>query len=324
MKTKSFLKLSFAIAVLTLGIASCENESETTNQEATIAKIPKKIIPVNKAIDEYNNFYNTRIAPLQNEDSAIDNRAVWFDLQTLENYLQKIEAVAQQKGIEITDLGFVLGADHNNKRTVFLAPMTFDTASGIYRAFSIDNDKITFLHANPFDDYAKITNEVKLANTDQSLILSSKGYISSAKAINMYNTYYDTKVKPLSDVIKNDTRICFYKKGVFKNYLDYIKQQAVNNKINLSGLNMVFGVYGKDSSFGAYANHQTLFFAPTFSEAKSGNNNTSYTLGADDEIIILDFNKTNLEKTFSTRNDLQSTSLANELNGSPPRGDEGI
>ncbi len=319
MKTKSFLKLSFAIATFTLGVTSCENETETTNQETTVAEIPEKIIPVSKAINEYNNFYNTRIAPLQNETATKDNRAVWYDLQTLENYLQKIETVTQQKGIEITNLGFVLGVDSNNKRTVFLAPMTFDSESGINRAFSIDNDKITFLHASPFDNHAKINNEAKSATTNQSLILSSDGYISSAKAVTMYNNYYDSKLKPLTDVIENDTRICFYEKGVFKNYLTYIKQQAANNNINVSGINMVFGVYGKDASFGAYANHQTLFFAPTTSEAKSQNNNSSYTL-VDNKIIILDFSQTHLEKIVSKFNGLGSTSIANEVTGTPPMG----
>jgi len=318
MKTKSLIKCSLAIAGLTLGMASCDKDSQT-EQEIASLEVPEKVIPFNKAVEEYNNFYNTRIAPFQGKSSVDETRAVWFDLEALENHLQKIETVSQEKGIEVTGLSFILGADENNKRTVIIAPMAIHPKTAVDMPFSIDNNTITFLDNTAFDKYSNVTDLTALTNTNQSLLLSTNGYISSADAIITYNTYYDTKVAPFSDIVKNDTRICYYKKGIFAEYIDFLKKQASINNITISGLNIVFGVYNNDVSLGEYANHQTLFLAPTALEAKS-NTNESYSFNGK-QTLKLDFNKHTFDKIIEKGNTGQS-STTNELSGTPPLGNK--
>jgi len=316
MKNK-FLKFSFAIVGLTIGLISCEKENQTTSENVLSLEAPEKIISFNKAVDEYNNFYNTRIAPFEGKSNSDKTRAVWFDLESLENHLEKIENVAQEKGIEVSGLSFILGADSNNKRTVMIAPMTFDPEIEVCRAFSFDNNELTYIYGDTFANYSSTTDTSNLTSTEESLILGANAYISSAEGIKMYNNYYDSKTKPIAHIIEKDTRVCMYEKGLFKDYLNYIKQQALNNKVNISGINIVFGVYGDNPTLGKdFANHQTLFFAPT--ELKNKNNfKTSYSFDGK-KIIELDFNKNTLEKTFSKDNNIESSSIANELHGSPP------
>ncbi|WP_024772284.1 hypothetical protein [Aquimarina macrocephali] len=322
MKTKSFLKLAMAVVVLSIGIVSCEKDStntQTTKEEkGAIIETPEKIIPISKAINEYNNFYTTRIAPFEAKSTQEENRAVWFDLQTLENYLQKTKTIANQKGIEITNYSFIFGADNEGKRTLFLAPMSIDAKTKTNKAFTIENDKVKFLYENPFDDYS---SSIGSDNKVQSLILSNGGYISSKDAIVMYNNYYDKKVAPIEHIVEKDTRVCFYKQGIFENYLSYIKQQANNKGVNLNGVNLVFGVYDNSASLGEYANHQTLFFAPTIVSKTKNNTTISYTFNGND-MVSLDFNQNILSKIVAKSSNIASSSLANELNGSPPRGFE--
>lgn len=313
MKTTSFFKLTLAMAGLTLGIVSCEEDTQTTTAISSTTKIPEKIISLNKAASEYNNFYETRIAPFEGKSAVNENRAIWFDLQTLENYLQKIETVTQEKGIQMISLGFILAADSDNKRTVVLAPMAMNPVSGINSAFSIDNGQITFLHGKTTDNHSTVAGT---SNTNESLLLSSNGFISSTDAIKMYNNYYDTKLVPISHLVANDSRICFYEKGVFTEYLEYIKKQATENKIALSGINIAFGVYDNDPSLGEYANHQTLFFTPTSSSTKS-NTKQSYSIHGNQSIEI-NFNQNTFNKIYDKSNEPNESSVANELAGSPP------
>ncbi|WP_299256068.1 hypothetical protein [uncultured Aquimarina sp.] len=320
MKNK-FLKCSLAIVGLTIGLASCEKENQTTEETSVELQVPEKIISFNKAVDEYNNFYNTRIAPFKGKSNLDETRAVWFDLESLENHLEKIETVAQEKGIQVSHLGFVLGANTNNVRTITIAPMASHPDTGENMPFSINNNQITFLDNNAFDKYSNITDLNSLTDKSQSLLLSTNGYISSAQTIEMYNNYYDTKVAPLYNVVANDSRICFYTKETFKNYITYIKRQAVDNNISLSGFNIVFGVYGDNPTLGReFANHQTLFFAPTKTDTKS-NDNKSYNFNGE-SIINIDFSQNILEKIISKLDNVESSSLANEIAGAPPMGIE--
>lgn len=285
---------------------------ELENHQSLKNDAPNKIISIHKAINDYNNFYNTRIV----NDPSDQTRAVWFDFTILANYLSSIEAIAIEKGVEITRLAFLFGADSENKRTVFIAPMTFDKKFETHRAFSIDNNQITFLHRFAIEKYSDINSLEGLHSTDQSMILGSNRYLTSAEAIVLYNNYFDAKVRPISDLVKDDTRHVFYEKGVFEEYLSYIKDESSKNDIDISGINFVFSSYDDDDSLGLYANHQNIFFLPTNSLNKEHIPFTSF------------------EKSESRTFDLSSNTLAmvqkellsslfNRGQGVPPYGDWG-
>lgn len=318
MKNK-ILKCSIVILGLTIGLSSCERENETSLENQLNLETPEKIISFNKAVDEYNNFYNTRIAPFEGKSNLDDTRAVWFDIKALENHLEKIEIISQERGIEVTSLGFIFGSDDNNKRTIIIAPMSIHPETNIEMPFSIDNNKVIFLDNNAFDKYSDLTIVDSLTDTEKSLVLNTNGYISVAKAIEMYNNYYDTEIISISTIVENDSRISFYRKGIFENYLNYIKNQAAEHNISISGLNLVFGAYGDNPTLGKeFANHQTLFFAPTQSDSKNGNN-VSYSLNGNEKVEI-NFNLKTLERIDSKNNNYEASSFANELAGSPPMG----
>ncbi|RZS98917.1 hypothetical protein [Aquimarina brevivitae] len=106
MKKNTFLKLGFGV-LLSASIVSCENET-SNEQELNSQLIPEKIISLDKAIAEYNNFYHTRIAPFEGKANTNQTRAVWFDMKSLESHLNKINVVANQNNIAVTGISISL------------------------------------------------------------------------------------------------------------------------------------------------------------------------------------------------------------------------
>ncbi|WP_130284791.1 hypothetical protein [Aquimarina brevivitae] len=182
--------------------------------------------------------------------------------------------------------------------------------------FSIDNNTVVFIDNNAFDAYSNLRKYSTLTDKTQSLLLGKNGTVSLASIIKNYNNYYDTYVQPLNNKVKNDTRFCFYEGDTFKKYLNYIQKQAKENKADLNGVNIVFGVYDNDPALGEYANHQTLFFSPSVINGKS-----VFSLSQQDNFS---FNfETDIIEFLPTKSDnLVSSSLSNELSGTPPFGIE--
>ena len=296
-------KKSYPVFVLTMPHSKTEMVLATHRN----VEVPSKIISVNKAINDYNNFFDTRIA----NDPTDRTRAIWFDLEMLQDYLGRIDAAAEEKGIEITRLAFLLGADKNNKRTVFMAPMTFDDKYDIHRAFSIDNDKVTFINRFPIEKHSPIEDSTGLHNADQSLVLSENGPISSAEAIELYNNYFDSKIEPHADTVEADTRFVYYDKGVFEEYIGYLNLQADKTNTEVSGLNIVFTVYDNNITEGLYANHLNLFFAPT---EKGSERHISFMSFDPEENGHLDFSRDRFEFTEKTI----ISSYFNRGGGAPP------
>ncbi|QKX05099.1 hypothetical protein HN014_09265 [Aquimarina sp. TRL1] len=312
MKTSHRMRQAFFAVVATITLSSCEQEASTA--ETANVSPPEHMISLDKATTEYNNFYTTRIAP--RKTATEENRSVWFDIGQLRQHLNRMDQIAAQYQIPITKLSFLLGANAQGQRTVLIAPMTFDSQSGSHRAFTIEQQQLRFLHTDPYDNYSLIASPD--TETETSLVLGTSGLVSTAETVAQYNRYYDTKVVPIADQVPHDTRICFYKKGIFSAYLDYLQQQAADNQITLDGVQVVFGVYDNTPEMGAMANHQTLFFAPTETGGKN-KQTISYSI-IESTKVILDFSQNTLSVPSHKTGDNQSSSIMNELNGSPPRG----
>lgn len=228
-----------------------------TLEQGSKVVVPAKLISLEKAVTYYNNFYNTRIAAGHSNKT----RAVWFEFKQLENYFERTTTFCVEQNIEISRFVFLLGATKKGQRTVFLAPATYDEQLDLHRAFSFENGKIIYLHRFAGEDYSTITDFTELQSTEESLILSNKGTISSAKAIQLYNNYYDVVTGPFNNIVDSDTRFVWYEKGEFEGYLTYLKE----NCNDPSGVNIIFGVNNNNKAEGIYANRLTLFFAPTTS-----------------------------------------------------------
>ncbi|UOY05449.1 hypothetical protein L0P88_16015 [Muricauda sp. SCSIO 64092] len=267
---------------------------------------PAKLISLVKAVTYYNNFYNTRIA----FDNSDKTRAVWFEFEMLESYFERVTSFCSEQNIEITRFVFLLGAEDNGKRTVFLAPATYDERLDLHRAFSFDNGEITYLHRFAGENYSTETKLDRLQSPDQSLVLSSSGHISSARAIQLYNNYYDFVTGPFSETVEFDTRFVWYEKGEYEKYLTYLKTQSKEYDQELTGVNVIFASIDNSPLEGEYSNHLTLFFAPTIE-----NNTTLLNLKSNER---LDLTKETW-KFINSKNDFsQTSSMFNYGNSGPP------
>lgn len=270
--------------------------------------IPEKIISLEKAVTYYNNFYHTRIL----HDPSDTTRAIWFEFNMLEQYFKDVLETCEKRNISISRFMFLFGANTEGKRTVFLAPATYDEQLDLHRAFSLDNDEITFLHRFPGENYSTITEFEPLQSTAQSLVLSNTGRISSAEAIALYNKYYDVKTGPFTPIVALDTRFVYYEKGEFEEYLSYLRAQSSTLGIEIDGLNMIFAAKDDNPEEGIYANHVTLFFAPTKENSFSAFN--------EKENDILDFVK---DQWVLPQSDLESGQIPCFFNyggsGPPPK-----
>jgi len=220
---------------------------------------PAKLISLERAVTYYNNYFNTRLAKKDTDQT----RAVWFSLELLNNYFTRVNALCAAKNIEITRFVFLLGADSNGKRTILLAPATYDTQLDLHRAFSLDDGDVSYIYRFAGENYSTITDLAALQSTEESLILSNEGYVSTSKAVELYNNYYDFITGPLATEVELDTRFAWYNKGEFEEYITFLNNQAA---FSFNGVSFIFGAKNDDDSEGVYANLVTLFFAPTQSE----------------------------------------------------------
>ena len=275
-------------------------------QHSSEVVAPAKLISLEKAVTYYNNFYNTRIA----FDNSDKTRAVWFEFEMLESYFKRVASFCNEQNIEITRFVFLLGAEDNGKRTVFLAPATYDERLDLHRAFSIDHGEITYLHRFAGEDHSTITDFTQLQSKEESLILSNNGPISSAEAIQLYNNYYDFVTGPFSETVEFDTRFVWYEKGEYEEYLTYLKTQSKEYNQELTGVNVIFASIDNSPLEGEYSNHLTLFFAPTIE-----NNTTLLNLKSKER---LDLTKETW-KFINSKNDFsQTSSMFNYGNSGPP------
>lgn len=68
----------------------------------------------------------------------------------------------------------------------------------------------------------------------------------------------------------NDSGLCcssWYSLEDLEGYINYVKEQANEQKINVDGIRFYFGVYPEDTEDESKAGHNTLFMCPTKSSA---------------------------------------------------------
>ncbi|MBG6133032.1 hypothetical protein IWQ47_004268 [Aquimarina sp. EL_43] len=171
-------------------------------------------------------------------------------------------------------------------------------------------------------------------------------------ASQLYHNYDTTRIKWTNDYIQKHsgqekfkaTRSLYYNLDDLYNYLAYIKRISKEANVKPSGLRFYFGAYAKDykrdDGDTAYAHRQTIFITPTI--AKQVGKETmhlGYTLSNDFKVELLkdkigtdsrgkSANGSSMQKAslfnFNSSTNMfgENSTIANEIAGSPPKGDE--
>ncbi|WP_103866936.1 hypothetical protein [Aquimarina sp. I32.4] len=170
-------------------------------------------------------------------------------------------------------------------------------------------------------------------------------------AAQLYHNYDTTRVKWTDNHIRrqsknknfNATRSLYYDLDSLYNYLAYIKRISKEANVETSGLRFYFGAYSNDyvrNDSKAYAYRQTIFIAPTTpKQVEKEIIHFGYTLSDDFKVELLkdkigthsrDHSKSggSIQKAslfnFNLNTNMYggNSTIANELTGSPPRGNE--
>ncbi len=255
MKKKMISFASLGIVCVTLFL-SCETNQHYEEHLDAALDVPEKIISNTEAATLFNNDHTTRLSQIGKETTPFEDKAIYFDLQELTNYVNHLESVAISKNIPITGASFVFGADANGKRTVFLMPSTRNAALDYQESFTIENGQfLTFKH---IDQYLKATSN---SVNHENLIVSPNGYLSFNEAIALFNAYETNYIQPFSAKVKRDyyTKAVWYSLDEIKGYINYIKKKANDHDIAITGIDVFFGVYNNDPNLELKSNAQTLF-----------------------------------------------------------------
>ena len=169
--------------------------------------------------------------------------------------------------------------------------------------------------------------------------------ISTEFAAELYRNYADTRIVWTDQFIRresgnqefNATRSLFYDLDSLENYIAYIRRISKEAKIEPSGLRFYFGSYSNDYMRGKskdYAYRQTFFIAPTTQKTVGKETRElGYTLSDNFEVeFLIDIIGTNSRGTAPQKGSMfnfssaalsgANSTLANELTGSPPRGNQ--
>ena len=95
-----------------------------------------------------------------------------------------------------------------------------------------------------------------------------EGIISVDNAVNLYETYKDTRYQLINDAVGGtdssflDTQFVWFEYEKMKKYMKYLAAVEKKNPKNpkISGVRVYFGAYGKHKE---YSQQQTVFFNPT-------------------------------------------------------------
>ena len=301
-----------------------ENQKETP-LEPTVSEVkePSIIISMDEVYKDYDNYTNSRVLPLENILNVTDNRSVWFSVNELKNYLDKVEKVATEKNIPLTGVNMIFAAydndvqlgENKNKQTLFLAPTVTDKTLNYPKSFSINNGQ--FFAIEQIKDMITLDNSIAAA-TNESLLLSPEGTISNATAINMFNNYYTTRVKNIPQVDGFDTKAVWYSIEQWREYIAYVEQETSKIGQTVSGFQLVFSSYEDNKALGIQANKQTIFLTPTTATlgAKGTTANRPFYIKGND-LEFMDFVKGKTNSKLANKKRIQSLS-ANHGQITPP------
>ncbi|WP_420573613.1 hypothetical protein [Kordia sp.] len=250
----SFASLGLVCATFFL---SCETKDQAAEEQLDVAlETPAKIISNAKAATLFQNDQHTRLSQIGKANTSFKDKAIHFDLETLENYINRLETVATSKNIPITGASFVFGADANGKRTVFLMPSTRNADLDYQESFTIENGQfLTFKHV---DSSLKPQNS---SQNDENLVFSTNGFLSFNEATSLFNNYQNQYIQPFAKKVTKDyyTKAVWYSLDEFKGYINYLKKQSDKHHIAITGVDVFFGVYDIDASLELKSNAQTIF-----------------------------------------------------------------
>ncbi|QHI35264.1 hypothetical protein IMCC3317_06100 [Kordia antarctica] len=250
----SFASLGLVCATLFLS-CNTHNQHEEELLDSAL-EIPAKIISNVDAATLFQNDHSTRLSQIGKSTTTFKDKAIHFELETLDTYINHLETIAVSKNIPITGLSFIFGTDANGKRTTFLMPSTRNVTLDYQESFTIENGKfLTFKHIN---------SSLELQNSsqnDENLVLSTNGYLSFNEAVTLFNTYQTQYIQPFQAKVKKDyyTKAVWYSLEEMKGYIDYLQKKSTNHNLAITGIDVFFGVYNTDPSLELKSNAQTVF-----------------------------------------------------------------
>jgi len=249
---------SFGIVCATLFL-SCEPNNQAEEEQLEIAlETPAKIISNAQAATLFNNDQQTRLAQIGKANTRFKDKAIHFDLTTLQRYISRLESLAATKNIPITGASFVFGADTNGKRTAFLMPSTRNGELDYQESFTIENGQfLTFKHVD-----SSLTARNSSQN-DENLILSTNDYLSYNEATELFNNYQVQYIQPFAKKVRKDyyTKAVWYSLEEFKQYFQYLRKKSSQYDLAITGVDVFFGVYNSDPGLELKSNAQTVFLA---------------------------------------------------------------
>jgi len=303
----SFASLGLVCATFFL---SCKSDNQAAEEQLDVAlETPAKIISNAKAATLFNNDQQTRLSQIGKNDLRFEDKAIHFDLATLESYINRLEAIKSSKNIPITGASFVFGADAEGRRTVFLMPSTRNADLDYQESFTIENGKFqTFKHVDPS------LKPLHNSQNDENLVLSSNGYVSFNEAVVMFNNYQTQYIQPFAKKVTKDyyTKAVWYSLNEFKGYIHYLKRKSHKHNLAIMGIDVFFGAYNNDPSLELKSNAQTVFLSAS-TQQQTIVNVTGKSL------------QSLTQEEFFVKNDTENTegSLAfneGQLSPPPPRG----
>lgn len=250
----SFASLGLVCATFFL---SCETKNQAAEEQLeTALETPAKIISNAQAATLFQNDQNTRLSQIGKSTTRFEDKAIHFDLTTLEAYIYRLEKLATSRNIPITGASFVFGADAEGKRTTFLMPSTRNADLDYQESFTIENGQfLTFKHVIP--SLKPQTN----SQNDENLVLSPNGYVSFNEAVLLFNNYQTQYIQPFAKKVTKEyyTKAVWYSLDEFKGYINYLKKKSDKHKLAITGIDVFFGVYNNDARLELKSNAQTVF-----------------------------------------------------------------
>ncbi|WP_420573614.1 hypothetical protein [Kordia sp.] len=305
MKKKMLSFVSLGLVCIPLFLSCETNHYAEEAQLNSMVEIPKKIISTTKAAKLFQNDHTTRLSVIGKTNTSIEDKAIHFNLNSLKDYIERLETMSIAKNIPITGISFIMGSDADGKRTTFIMPSTRNGKLDYQESFTIENGQfLTFKHIQRF-----ITPK-NISVNDENLILSPNGYITYNEASTLFNKYETKYIQPFAAQVTRDyyTKAVWYSLAEIKEYISYLKKKSDQHQLQITGIDVFFGVYDTNPDLELKSNAQTVFLTAS-SHKKSIINTKNTTL------------KNLIQNGFSAKDDVSDESeqfTFNEGELSPP------
>jgi len=160
-----FISIAFALI-----ITSCQKTTKCLEvDEKAKAEMLEQIIPLKDAVDQYKDYGKNRVKILKDTlkkkygKDFSDTRTVWFDLETIKQYILHVEEESEKAGLDPKGIQFYFGVESDkasgkkkNHQTFFIAPTkTDDLESG----YTILDGKVVLLKDKLKERYEDSPNQ---------------------------------------------------------------------------------------------------------------------------------------------------------------------